>query len=190
MPTLVHEFDWPDRVVVGTVGRPGSRTFYLQARTGARSASVALEKEQSALLAEKIDELLQELSSDGSNRLTIPTDTPVELVDDDPLDQPVEEQFRAGVLRLGWDPSTAQVIIEAYPYVDLDPDEADGPEGAVSDPAPVEPSEMLLVRIPVGTARAFVQRTRSVVRAGRPLCPRCGRPMDEDGHVCAQPDAL
>jgi uncharacterized repeat protein (TIGR03847 family) len=108
----------------------------------------------------------------------------------------VEEQFRAGVMRLGWDPSTAQVIIEAYPYVELDPDDADepddsdGPVGAVSDPGSVEPSEMLLVRIPVGTARAFVQRTRLVVRAGRPLCPRCGRPIDEDGHVCAPPDAL
>ena len=44
MPTLVHEFDWPDRVVVGTVGMPGSRTFYLQARSGTRTASVALEK--------------------------------------------------------------------------------------------------------------------------------------------------
>src|SRR5918995_483226 len=110
MPTLVHEYDWPDRVVVGTVGRPGSRTFYLQARTGARVTSVALEKEQSALLAEKMDELLEELGSDQGNGLTIPADTPVELLDDDPLDQPVEEQFRTGTMRLGWDPSTAQLV--------------------------------------------------------------------------------
>ena len=43
MPTIVHGFDWPDRVVIGTVGQPGSRTFYLQARAGARIVSVALE---------------------------------------------------------------------------------------------------------------------------------------------------
>ena len=43
MPTIVHEFDWPDRVVVGTIGQPGSRTFYLQVRDGARIVSVALE---------------------------------------------------------------------------------------------------------------------------------------------------
>ena len=48
----------------------------------------------------------------------------------------------------------------------------------------LEPSEMLLVRIPVGTARAFIERTRKVVRAGRPVCPLCGRPMDPDGHAC------
>ena len=186
MPTLVHTFDWPDRVVVGTVGRPGARTFYLQVRAGARSASVALEKEQSALLAEKMDELLTELTLDESSRVVVPADTPAELIDDDPLDQPVEQQFRTGVMRLGWDPSTAQVIIEAYPYVDASDDEA---SDAAADGS-VEPSEMLLVRIPVGTARAFVQRTRQVVRAGRPTCPVCGRPVDDDGHVCAPPDGL
>src|SRR3712207_6833202 len=125
MPTLVHEFDWPDRLVVGTVGRPGSRTFYLQARTGARTASVALEKEQSALLAEKIDELLQALTADEENGVTVPAETPIELIDDEPLDQPVEESFRIGVIRLGWDPSTSQVVIEAFPYEPDDVDDAD-----------------------------------------------------------------
>jgi len=50
-----------------------------------------------------------------------------------------------------------------------------------------KPSEMLLVRMPVGTARAFVERTRQVVRSGRPVCPRCGEPIDDDGHVCGAP---
>jgi uncharacterized repeat protein (TIGR03847 family) len=188
MPTLVHEFDWPDRVVVGTVGRPGSRTFYLQVRTGARSASVALEKEQSALLADKVDELLDQLSAREDNRVSVPADTPAELVDNDPLDQPVEEQFRAGTMRLGWDPRTSQVVIEAYPYVDAADDADDLTLDVDGDPA--EPAEVLLVRIPVGTARAFAQRTRRVVRSGRPTCPTCGRPVDEDGHVCAPPDAV
>lgn len=180
MPALVHLFDWPDRVVVGTVGSPGSRSFYLQVRDGARSTSVGLEKEQSAVLAEKIDEILDALMADEGNRFSVPADTPAELVDNDPLDQPVEEQFRAGLMRLGWDPSTAQVIVEAFPL-----------EETAEDEEPAEPedaSEMLLVRMPVGTARAFVQRTRQVVRSGRPLCPRCGRPMDDDSHVCGAPE--
>ena len=173
MPALVHQFDWPDRVVIGTVGTPGSRTFYLQVRDGARRASVALEKEQSAVLAEKIDEILDALMADQQNRFSVPAATPAELVDNDPLDQPVEEQFRAGLMRLGWDPSTAQVVVEAFP---LD-------ETSEEDSEP-EPSEMLLVRMPVGTARAFVHRTRQVVLSGRPLGPLCGQPMDDDGHVC------
>jgi uncharacterized repeat protein (TIGR03847 family) len=173
MPTVVHQFEWPERVIVGTVGRPGQRTFYLQVRDGARSASVALEKEQSAVLAEKIAEVLDALMADEGNRFSVPAGTPAELVDDGPLDQPVEEQFRAGVLRLGWDPSTAQVVVEAFPY----------DESADEDAEP-DATEMLLLRMPVGTARAFVERTRRVVGAGRPSCPLCGRPMDDDGHVC------
>ncbi|GEA88565.1 DUF3090 domain-containing protein [Cellulomonas cellasea] len=184
MRTLVHEFDWPDRVVVGTVGRPGERTFYLQARDGARSTSVALEKEQSAVLADTIDEMLNRLMAEDGNRVSIPPEAPAELVDNEPLDQPVEEQFRAGALRLGWDPRTAQVVIEAYPVeVVQDEDAVDEPEAEAD-----EPSEMLIVRIPVGTARAFVQRTRRVVRAGRPICPLCGEPVDPDGHVCRLTD--
>jgi uncharacterized repeat protein (TIGR03847 family) len=177
MPTIVHEFAWPDRVVVGTVGRPGSRTFYLQVRTGAQLVSVALEKEQSALLAEKIDEILDELMSGEGNPFSIPASTPLELVDNEPL-EPVEEQFRTGTMSLGWDPSTLQIVIEAYPFIEVD-------EGA--DLTEVEPDEMLLVRAPVGTARAFAKRTREVVGAGRPLCPLCASPMDAGGHVCAEP---
>lgn len=182
MPTIVYGFDWPDRVVIGAVGEPGSRTFYLQARTGARTVGVALEKEQSAVLAEKIEEILDELMAEEGNPFSVPAMTPVELVDNDPLEQPVDAHFRTGAMSLGWDPSTAQLVIEAYPYVE--------PEDDATDPLTVEPAEMLLVRIPVGTARAFAKRTREIVGAGRPICPLCGEPMDADGHICAFPDSL
>lgn len=173
MPAPVHQFDWPDRVVVGTVGSPGSRAFYLQVRDGARSASVGLEKQQSALLADKIEEILDALMADEENRFSVPASVPAELVDDEPLDQPVLQEFRAGLMRLGWDPSTAQVVVEAFAYDDDADDESDPHD-----------REKLLVRMPVGTARAFVQRTRQVVHAGRPVCPLCGMPVDGDGHVC------
>ncbi|SEE94449.1 DUF3090 domain-containing protein [Ruania alba] len=180
MSTLVHEYDWPDRVVVGTVGRPGERTFYLQVRHGTRSTCVALEKEQSVLLAEKMDELLDELSADQNHPVTAPKEVPGELVDEDPLDEPVIEEFRSGAMSLGWDPRTAQILIEAFA---LEVPEEGDVLGAGEDAAD-EPSEMLRVRIPVGAARAFAQRTRQVAHAGRPICPLCARPVDPDGHVC------
>jgi uncharacterized repeat protein (TIGR03847 family) len=181
MPTIVHEFAWPDRVVVGTVGLPGERTFYLQVRSGRRIVSIALEKQQSALLAEKIDEILDQLIAFEGNPFSIPTTTPIELVDNDPLEQPVAEEFRTGAMSLGWDPSTVQVVIEAYPIADDEDEEGDD--------EPVEIAEMLLVRIPVGTARAFAKRTREVVGAGRPMCPLCGYPVDADGHTCTLPES-
>ncbi|PRZ11630.1 DUF3090 domain-containing protein [Nesterenkonia sandarakina] len=179
MPTRVHEFDWPDRAVVGTIGPPGARTFYLQVRSGKQVVSVALEKQQSALLAEKIDEILDQLISIEGNRFSVPTSTPIELVDNDQLET-VQESFRAGAMSLGWDPTTAQVIIEAYPMSDVDTDDDD--ESPLDDDA--QDTEMLLVRLPVGTARAFAKRTLEVVGAGRPACPICGYPVDPDGHTC------
>jgi len=133
MPTIVHEFAWPDRLVVGTVGRPGDREFYLQARTKARIVTIALEKQQSAQLAEKIDEVLDELRSTEGNPFRVPDSMPVELVDNDPLDQPIDTQFRTGAMRLDWDPMTAQIVIEAYAMTDADYDE-DGPQ-----PIKIEP---------------------------------------------------
>lgn len=189
MPPLVHGFDWPDRLVVGTVGQPGSRTFFLQARTGKELLSIALEKEQSAALAERIDEVLDELMAEDGNPFSIPSITPEGLVDNDPLEQPVAEQFRAGAMGLGWDPSTAQIVIEAFPIVEVEID-ADAFEQADEIEIEVEPEEVLLVRIPVGTARAFAKRTREIVGAGRPLCPLCRVPMDSDDHVCELPDGF
>lgn len=181
MPTRVHEFAWPDRVVVGTIGLPGARTFYLQVRAGKQIVSIALEKQQSALLAEKIDEVLDQLITVDGNPFSVPTSTPIELVDNDPLEG-VQEQFRAGALSLGWDPTTAQVVIEAYPIADVDGDDESLDDDAANVP------EMLLVRMPVGTARAFAKRAREIVGAGRPTCSLCGYPIDADGHTCTLPE--
>ncbi|UKA57672.1 DUF3090 domain-containing protein [Arthrobacter sp. FW306-2-2C-D06B] len=183
MPTRVHEFAWPDRVVVGTIGLPGARTFYLQVRAGTQIVSVALEKQQSALLAEKIDEILDQLITVEGNPFSVPTGTPIELVDNDQLDA-VQEQFRTGAMSLGWDPTTAQVVLEAYPITDVDADDND----ASLDGDGANETEMLLVRMPVGTARAFAKRTREIVGAGRPTCPLCGYPIDAEGHICTLPE--
>ncbi|SFT39799.1 DUF3090 domain-containing protein [Arthrobacter sp. ov118] len=183
MPTRVHEFAWPDRVVVGTIGLPGARTFYLQVRAGTQIVSIALEKQQSALLAEKIDEILDQLITVEGNPFSVPTSTPIELVDNDQLEA-VQEQFRTGAMSLGWDPATAQVVLEARPITDVDADDND--ESLDEDGA--TESEMLLVRMPVGTARAFAKRTREIVGAGRPTCPLCGYPIDADGHICTLPE--
>ena len=142
-----------------------------------------MEKQQSALLAEKIDEILDHLLNVEGNPHSVPTSTPIELVDNDQLEA-VQEQFRTGAMSLGWDPTTAQVVIEAYPITDVDAGNDD--ESLDEDDADVP--EMLLVRMPVGTARAFAKRTREVVGAGRPACPLCGYPVDADGHVCILPE--
>jgi uncharacterized repeat protein (TIGR03847 family) len=173
---VVHEFDPPERFVAGTVGEPGARTFFLQARTGPRLVSVALEKEQVAVLAERIDELLDEVMSSSGPELLIPAVAPVGLEDSGPLEQPIDEQFRAGTMTLSWDPSIMRVVIEVFPLT----------ETAEEDEVEPEPEEVLTVRLEAGPARAFVQRASLVIEAGRPDCPFCGNPIDPEGHLCVR----
>ena len=189
---IVHGFDGPDRFVAGTVGEPGSRTFFLQARDGARMVSVALEKQQVAALAERVDELLDEVMADARTRGVVPAVAPVALADDAPLDLPIEEEFRAGTMTLSWDPSDERVVIEVFPVGEelvglSEALEGEGEE-AVADlePGEQEPTEVFVVRLDPGRARAFVQRANRVLGAGRPPCPFCGQPVDADGHLCVR----
>jgi uncharacterized repeat protein (TIGR03847 family) len=180
---LVHGFDPPERFVTGTVGEPGQRTFFLQARSGSHLVTVALEKQQVAALAERIDELLDEVMASQGGAATIPAVAPLDLEDGEPLEQPIEEEFRAGTMTLSWDPDDARVVIEVFPFTEA---AVVSPEQVEEDFAEPEPDELLLVRIPAGTARAFVKRASRVLGAGRPSCPFCGSPVDAEGHLCVR----
>ncbi|MEU6036663.1 DUF3090 domain-containing protein [Actinomadura sp. NPDC047616] len=175
MPVISYEL--PDRFVAGTVGRPGERSFYLQAREGRRVTSVGLEKFQVTLLAERLEELLDEILRRSGGAAPVPAVTPAELQDDGPLDQPVEEEFRVGTMALAWDPEDERVIIEAQEVTEADDQEAEVGE---DDPA----IAVLRVRITAAQARAFAERALKVVAAGRPPCPLCGLPLDAGGHIC------
>jgi uncharacterized repeat protein (TIGR03847 family) len=176
---VIHEFDPPERFVAGTVGEPGARTFFLQARSGPRVVSVALEKQQVAVLAERLDELLDEVMSRAGDDTLIPAVAPLALDDRAPLEQPIDEQFRVGTMTLSWDPQIARVVIEVFPITDSGEDDGDDAEAS-------EPDEVVLVRLEAGPARAFVRRAELVIAAGRPDCPFCGNPIDPDGHLCVR----
>lgn len=185
MAITVHDFDWPDRLVIGTIGRPGARTFYLQVRQGDRLMTIGLEKPQAEALAERVDEVLDELMQIDGNPSSVPAMTPEGLVDNDPLEEPIQEMYRTGLLGVGWEPATAQIVIEAYSLVVVD-------EEDVFDETEieVEPDEVMSIRLPVGSSRAFAKRTREIVGAGRPLCELCRMPIDDEDHVCTLPDGF
>ena len=180
---VIHEFDPPERFVVGTVGEPGQRTFFIQARTGPRMVSVALEKGQVAALAERVDELLDQVLGDGPSGTIVPAVAPLDLDDQAPLEQPIEEEFRAGTMTLSWDPGLSRVVIEVFP---ISEEVVAGPEADDDAAEEPEPEEVLLVRITPGAARAFALRAGRVVEAGRPSCPFCGGPIDPSGHLCVR----
>ena len=184
---VIHRFDPPDRFVPGTVGEPGQRTFFLQARAGLQVTSVALEKQQVQILGERVAELLDELIESDEAQTVVPAMTPVGLIDTEPLDQPIEEEFRAGTITLSWDASDERVVIEVFPVVEVEvelPVEAEEQELIDLPIQEPEPEEVLLVRMPAAMARSLATRAESVVAAGRAPCPFCGGPMDPDGHLC------
>ena len=101
MAILVHRYDAPDRFVAGTVGQPGERTFFLQAREGSRITSVACEKQQVSVLAEHLDRVLDEVLRRSAGVVDVPPASS-QARDTDPLDAPINEEFRVGTMTIAW----------------------------------------------------------------------------------------
>jgi uncharacterized repeat protein (TIGR03847 family) len=173
----VYMYDPPERFVAGAVGQPGDRTFYLQAKSSARVTSVSVEKFQVSLLAERLDELLDEVLRRSGGSPEVPAAAPAGLQDDAPLDMPVMEDFRVGAIALAWDGEESRVVIEAQ-------EATDEPVEPLAEEVPADGPGVLRVRISPGAARAFAQRALRIVAAGRPPCPLCGLPLNADGHIC------
>ncbi|MFI6508873.1 DUF3090 domain-containing protein [Streptosporangium sp. NPDC050855] len=172
----VFDYDPPERFVAGAVGQPGSRAFFLQARGQGRLTTVALEKFQVAALADRLDELLDEVLRRGEGDVPMPA-VQAAPADNAPLDVPISEDFRVGAMALAWDSEAAQVVIEAQEAVaeeeEFDPSETDEPT-------------VLRVHISPVAARAFTRRALALVAAGRPPCPLCAQPLDPEGHICVR----
>lgn len=173
MPRQVFLFERPSRFVAGTVGMPGGRTFFLQARDDSRVVSVALEKQQVAVLADRLEQLLDEVVARTGTAL------PASETDTEALDQPIDEEFRVSAMGLAWDGDAGLVIIEAQAATE----DAEVAEQTLLEDVEDGP-DALRVRIEPTRARAFVERARRLIAAGRPPCPLCGLPLDPAGHIC------
>ena len=190
------DFEAPDFFTTGTVGVPGRRTFYLQAREAGNVVTLKLEKEQIRALAEYLAKLLNDLPKPGA------------LPRDMALLEPVSEAWVVGSLGVAYDESADRILIvaeELSEEADDDDEEDDetseestaeeGPRAARATAETAEPPEQAEPSEPPDTAKArfhltrpqaaaFVERARSLVQAGRPSCRLCGLPMDPDGHTC------
>lgn len=175
MPQSVY--DPPERCVAGSVGPPGSRTFFLQATDGDRRTTVSLEKEQVRLLGTSLAELLDQVSPvEGSEEAA------KAFVDTAPLDGPFDDDFRVQRLSVAWDAARERVVLEAHDR----PDPEDLLELDVEQDWPWTglPPQSLTVVLEPARARAFSVRCAAALEGGRPSCPFCGQPLDPSGHIC------
>jgi uncharacterized repeat protein (TIGR03847 family) len=167
-------FDPVERFVVGTVGLPGERTFFIQARTGTRLVSVSLEKAQVAAIADRVLQILREI------RLSEPL-TVIERVgyDDQPLESPIDEEFRVGVIGLAYASDRRLIEIDLQAITD-----SDNADDELLEIDTSSDQDILRILMTLGYAESFAKRANTVVAAGRAPCPFCGGPIDPNGHLC------
>lgn len=163
----LYEFSFPENFISGTVGMPGERTFYLQAVDGRRNISVALEKGQLSILAERIIALFKELKIGKAADFKRKNISLPQLV------TPFNEEFRVSALSLTWNPQNENLIIEAQ----------GGEENEIVE-GNEEGPPLFRVTLAMESALTFALDSFALISAGRPPCQFCGAPLDPQGHVC------
>ncbi|MGE3619837.1 MAG: DUF3090 family protein [Acidimicrobiia bacterium] len=152
-----YDLPAPDAFTAGTVGPPGQRVFYVQAREDDLVVTLRCEKAQVAALAEYLDGLLGDLAPG-------PTGTPVTSAE---LAEPLDEVWAIGPIGVAYDDNADRIVVVFEELVD---------EG--------EPGASVRLRLTRAQVAAFVLRGRRLVQAGRPACRFCGLPIDPEGHLC------
>ena len=187
MPEI--EFDPVDSIAAGAIGEPGHRAFYIQAEKDGQVLSVLVEKQQVAMLAERVQMLLDQVSTQFPDAVA---DAPAPVTPEagelrgDPV-----PLFRAVAIGIGFDASRQLVVLELHerPLGDDEEDDEDDEddEGDEDDAAlAVGEDEGYLARLylTAAQARAMASRGSAAVERGRPPCPLCGGPLDPSGHTC------
>ncbi|CAB5001293.1 unannotated protein [freshwater metagenome] len=174
MARIVYEFDPVERFIAGTVGQPGERTFFLQASSGSKLVSVALEKMQVGAITDRVIEILQQVARNDYALAKHRTADDIA-----PLSQPILEEFRVGVIGIVWESKKERLLLELQAMGDNE-NEFDDLVLEDIDSAP----DIMRVLLTTKQAIEFVLRSRSVISAGRAPCPFCGAPLDPQGHLC------
>ena len=153
------EFQSPDHFTAGTIGPAGQREFYLQSRESGRIVTLKVEKEQVRALGDHLAGLLSQLP-EGAGPL------PGNLA----LVEPITAAWAVGAIAVGYDKTKDRIVVEMEEVAD---EEEEARESATA--------RLLVTR---AQAAAFVERSRQLMKAGRPICPMCSQPKDPDGHFC------
>ena len=168
---MAWEVPRPEWVRVDTVGPRGQRVFFLQVRGDGRTAAVKLEKQQVAAMADYFESMLEDLPP-----LTIDDTDPVH-----PLDPPtpIDYDFVVGAVGVAYQPDDDRVLVVLEELVadDLDDDEDD-------DDLDDDLAQSIRFTLSRRQVADLVEQARTIVAAGRPPCPYCGRPLDGDGSFC------
>ncbi len=193
---MLIELDPVDRLTADAIGPPGSRTFYIQARKEDQLITLLVEKQQVQLLSASVVEILSRIGKETGQG---PSEESMQL------EEPIEPEWRAGRLSIGYDEGRDLLLLEVEEAVEEgdETEEAESQEGAAAaseiDPALIEELERDIGEIEA-TGETAGRRVRfwatrdqmlslarhgaAVCARGRPRCQLCGNALDPEGHVC------
>ncbi len=164
--SVFHEFDDVDKFTVGTVGRPGERTFFLQIRADGSRIAIKCEKQQAAAISQYLTKVLSDLPP--------AEDRPIPGAME--LSALVDPVFVLGPIGLGYDRSNDKVLLQL--------EEGPAPSTRTAKSSRTTTVGTFGSTSHRGQADAFVKHAAHVIESGRPECTWCGNPIDPDGHVC------
>lgn len=167
------DFENADAFATGAIGRPGSRTFYVQVRADNQVISVKCEKGQVAAMAEYLRGMLADMPDTGS---AVDNSTAT-------LQSPVEQSFVLGSVGLGVDRPNMRMVVQLEEMVLVDEDEEEIFDLLDEDDDDVDASVVRVLLTPE-QARAFCDTAELFVNAGRAICKWCSAPVDPAGHAC------
>ena len=160
----IYELDPVDRIAVAAVGEPGQRRFFLLATGSGRTLTLGCEKSQLQALIVRVHQMLEAQQIETPER--------AEAASNDA--EPGEPEWQIGEMGLGYHDARKMFVLVASQSAAGDPGEA-----PLADDAP-----SVRFWLSHDQVIAFSKQAESVLSAGRPLCPRCGLPMDPSGHPC------
>jgi len=154
----IYELDPVEVIAIAAKGEPGRRQFFLLARGAGRTLTLSCEKAQVQALLVRLHQMMEAQGIELSGR--------------EPAGQapePGEPEWQVGEMGLGYHEARRMFVLVAS-------------QGRTEEAEP----EAASVRFWLShdQVAAFSGQAEKVLTAGRPLCPRCGLPMDPSGHPC------
>jgi uncharacterized repeat protein (TIGR03847 family) len=167
MPRIELELHPVDDIITNATGRPGERTFYLQAIKGDQNITLIVEKIQLQSLVVAVEQFLAEIRQQDPS---LPDASSLYEEEEMLLKAPLEPLFHVGTFGLGYDTSEDLVILILR-------------EGGLET---VETDDSSIVK--VWCSRSQIRRLAhwgvELANRGRPVCPLCGEIIGPDGHLC------
>jgi uncharacterized repeat protein (TIGR03847 family) len=166
MAKFTYDLDPVTRITANAVGEPGRRVFWLQARRGRELVSLIAEKEQIRALAEAIDRVIEDVTTQDP---LLSASDDLLLASDMSLEMPLDARFRIAQMGIGYDSERDMIVLILQGARD-----ADGQTPTARFAATRQ------------QMRALSEHAAAVISRGRRICGNCGRPIDAAGHFCPQ----